>query len=251
MDKRMKVIYDNFDKLVIGKEESFRFHCTACGKCCINREDILLNPYDLYRIAKALNKKPYDVLLEYCDSYIGESSKMVIVRIKLQGTIKVCPFLKGVKCSIHTSKPTVCALFPLGRSLQSEGSDHPSVMQAEVKYIFQNPPCGDASEIHTVREWLGYCDYIGDEEYFKTWMQLTIDCVTMARNLEKVCSEKCLNAFYVAILRVVYLHYAIDEPFMPQFLKNLEVFRQSVLEPMLQLGIPDSQNTDDPTANVA
>lgn len=48
MDKRLKEIVDNFDSMKIGVDEPFRFHCTMCGKCCINREDILLTPRDIY-----------------------------------------------------------------------------------------------------------------------------------------------------------------------------------------------------------
>lgn len=47
MDNRLKEIVDNFDSLKIGADEPFRFHCTMCGKCCINREDILLTPRDI------------------------------------------------------------------------------------------------------------------------------------------------------------------------------------------------------------
>lgn len=27
----------------IGLDETFKFHCTQCGKCCIHRDDILLS----------------------------------------------------------------------------------------------------------------------------------------------------------------------------------------------------------------
>lgn len=36
----------------IGLDDTFTFHCTQCGKCCIHREDILLSPKDLFNIAK-------------------------------------------------------------------------------------------------------------------------------------------------------------------------------------------------------
>lgn len=39
----------------IGLDDTFTFHCTQCGKCCIHREDILLSPKDLFNIAKISN----------------------------------------------------------------------------------------------------------------------------------------------------------------------------------------------------
>lgn len=41
----------------IGLDDTFTFHCTQCGKCCIHREDILLSPKDLFNIAKKKNFK--------------------------------------------------------------------------------------------------------------------------------------------------------------------------------------------------
>ncbi len=52
MDERLKNIVDNFEAMKIGMDEPFPFHCTMCGKCCINREDILLTPRDIYNMAK-------------------------------------------------------------------------------------------------------------------------------------------------------------------------------------------------------
>lgn len=47
MDQRLQHIVEHYDEMCIGTDEHFRFHCKQCGKCCINREDILLNPKDL------------------------------------------------------------------------------------------------------------------------------------------------------------------------------------------------------------
>lgn len=54
MDNRLKEIVDNFDQMKIGLDEPFKFHCTMCGKCCIDREDILLTPRDIYNMSKSL-----------------------------------------------------------------------------------------------------------------------------------------------------------------------------------------------------
>ena len=69
MDNRLKEIVDNFDSLKIGVDEPFRFHCTMCGKCCINREDILLTPRDIYCMAKELQISPEELFKRYCETY--------------------------------------------------------------------------------------------------------------------------------------------------------------------------------------
>lgn len=57
MDNRLKEIIDNYDSLKIGIDEPFQFNCIQCGKCCINREDILLTPRDLYNLGKELKMR--------------------------------------------------------------------------------------------------------------------------------------------------------------------------------------------------
>ena len=47
----------------VGLDDKFRFNCTKCGMCCKNRDDILLNPYDVYRAAKALGITTKDIVM--------------------------------------------------------------------------------------------------------------------------------------------------------------------------------------------
>lgn len=156
MDNRLKEIVDNFDSLKIGVDEPFRFHCTMCGKCCINREDILLTPRDIYCMAKELQISPEELFKRYCETYIGHDSCMPIVRLKPRGSIKRCPLLKDRKCSVHKAKPGVCAMFPIGRcvTVDPKSAKSANFKIGEIQYIFTNPGCGDNAETHTVREWL-------------------------------------------------------------------------------------------------
>ena len=82
MDPRLQHISENFENITIGLDEPFQFHCTQCGKCCIHREDILLNPQDLFRIAKHLEQTPQDVVekdvhwyLMMADSYYSKPQR--------------------------------------------------------------------------------------------------------------------------------------------------------------------------------
>ena len=50
-DPRLQHIAENFDSMKRDINDTFRFHCTQCGKCCINREDILMSPQDVFKAA--------------------------------------------------------------------------------------------------------------------------------------------------------------------------------------------------------
>lgn len=112
MDSRLQEIAENLDKMKIGVDEPFRFHCDQCGKCCINREDILLNPRDVYNMAKELGQEPKDVFALYCEYYIGSDSRFPLVRIKPRGSIKRCPLMKDRKCSIPRRNLPYARYFP-------------------------------------------------------------------------------------------------------------------------------------------
>ena len=83
--------------------------------------------------------------------------------------------LKDGLCSIHDCKPTVCALFPLGRvvvnaqALESGLENGP----VEVKYMLVDTDCGSRMRVNTVREWLARFGIPEHDEFFLLWSKLT------------------------------------------------------------------------------
>ena len=192
MDERLKNIYDHFDSLKIGLDEQFKFNCTMCGKCCINREDILLNPKDLFNLAKELNMTPQQVAETYCETYIGADSRFPIIRLKPKGSIKRCPLLKDRKCSVHKAKPTVCAMFPIGRCVAAElkqgaKNNDDRFPIGKIQYIFTNPQCGDSSKTHTVREWLQEFNLEPEDKFFIEW---NLALIRYSMTLQNCYSQK-------------------------------------------------------------
>ncbi len=86
MDQRLQHILEHYDEMCIGVDDTFRFGCKQCGKCCINREDILLNPKDLYNIAKELGLTPQQVV-DHMGKPISDRHPGAIVRLKPRGSI--------------------------------------------------------------------------------------------------------------------------------------------------------------------
>ena len=52
MDETLKNIISSLGGREIGIDGTFKFHCTCCGKCFTHREDILLNPMDVYNMSR-------------------------------------------------------------------------------------------------------------------------------------------------------------------------------------------------------
>lgn len=224
MDARLKEIVDNFEKMKIGVDEPFKFHCTMCGKCCINREDILLTPKDIYNMARELGTTPKEFVDQYCETYIGGDSRVPIVRLKPRGPIKRCPLLKDRKCSVHKAKPTVCAMFPIGRCLmfQAEESLPEKITADQIQYIFTDPGCGDDAETHTVREWLEAFGISLEDEFFVKWQQAIMKLGQIFRDAEKVTSERVMQLSWTATYIGLYLNYDMEQDFLPQFEENAQ-----------------------------
>ncbi len=224
MDKRLQHIVENLDSMKIGVDAAFRFHCTQCGKCCINRDDILLNSKDLYNLARELDMTTQEVIETYCEAYIGDSSRIPIVRLQPRGSIKRCPLLKDRKCSVHKAKPVVCAMFPIGRCIKVDPDHYHSsgIKDCQIEYIFDNPGCGDNSETHTVREWFGKFDISLEDEFFMKWHQTIADVSSFVYKAEKIYTESILNKVWTLIYVMLYLNYDTEQAFLPQYIQNAE-----------------------------
>ena len=68
---------------------------------------ILRDGEETARAAKELNMTVMDFFSEYCEKYIGDNSRLPVIRLKPRGTIRRCPLLENRRCRIHRSKPVI------------------------------------------------------------------------------------------------------------------------------------------------
>lgn len=238
----LQYIGEHLDECTIGPDQPFKFHCTKCGKCCIDRDDILLNPQDIYRMAKKLQMTPVQFINTYCNAYIGNNSNVPIIQLApkevKEGEKAPCPMLSETgECRVHSAKPTVCAMFPIGRAAQM---DLETKMISEPKFIFIDPKCGDNTETHTPREWLTSFGIPVKDEFFMEWQTLVMyvsGLVTtlfqMAEKMEPSDRErfmKLVDGCEMLLLNVMYARYDVDQPFMEQFLHNRDLIHEKMAE---------------------
>lgn len=209
--------------LTVGLDDTFHFHCTQCGKCCVGREDIILSPIDVYRIARELRLSPQAFLSNYCKVIIGADSRMPVVLLKSVGANHRCPLLKNNKCTVHKVKPAVCAMFPLGRYVMidvNESNEHPAA-EDEVKYLLQPISCGNRSETHTVREWLSGFDIALEDKAFVRWHQTIAGLSDRLRTLEQQFDPFTMLAIWLVVRDTLYEKYDTQKDFLPQFEENI------------------------------
>ena len=216
--------FRDLESMTIGLDDTFKFHCDQCGKCCTNREDIILSPMDIFKMVKELKMTPVEFYHEYCVFNIGEHTRMPIVRLASEGKDTHCVLLKNHRCSVHKVKPAVCAMFPLGRYMSFEKDDYnaESIDTSKVKYLLQPPECGDESETHTVREWLSGFDIKLEDEAFVQWQKAISRFSSKFKELEKKQDMLTMMEIWFVVRVSLYLQYDTSKDFLPQFNYNVE-----------------------------
>lgn len=237
MDKRLEEIKENYEKMRIGVDEPFRFHCTQCGDCCRNREDIILSAQDIYRMSKALGLTTAEIAGRYCEVYIGNDSRVPIIRLKPEGDDRRCPMLKDHECAVHRAKPTVCAMFPIGRCFLFGTEDRETNDDTpKTEYIFVNPGCGDDDGTQTVREWFDAFGIPLDDPFSSEWNQLIVYVSGVIQAIEKNLHECLIGVLWDIAVQFMYLQYDTHKEFMPQFERNAAVIRNTLADFMNKAG---------------
>ncbi len=208
----------SFAEHSFGPDETFLFHCTACGACCKGRHDILVTPWDLYRLAGHLHMEMNQLIQTYCIWYLGETSHLPIVALKMQGAEEVCPFLKGRLCGVQEAKPSVCALFPLGRMADPR--------EGHVRYFIQPVNCGLTDESHTVREWISVLGAEESEVWYKLWSETVYAFCTTLDEIAGHMTPQQEALLATSMMVNLYVHYDMDRPFFEQFEKNADKVRE-------------------------
>lgn len=227
MDKKqMEEYLQMAEKRGIGPDGKFYFRCTACGKCCTHRDDVLMSPDDIYRASKHLGMRTVDFCKQFCTCHMGPDSLLPIMSPIMKGRIEKCVFLENKKCAIHAAKPSVCELYPLGRLRKPE--------EGKVIYFMQPMDCGKKDEAHTPREWLSTTGLERSESVSLLWAEAITEMTRRMRGMFlETCDERRLyvrDVLYRLILFRMYLNYDTDKEFVPQFKENLNAVREAMGE---------------------
>ena len=226
---------ENYNRHLIGLDDTFQFTCRNCGKCCKNREDLLLNSRDIFNIAAVLGLTTKEAIEKYCETYVGDTSRMPLLRLLPVGKSKTCPLLAGSKCSVHSLKPTVCALFPLGRvvadSEEKNGGATAPGTQGEVQYVLSPATCGSAKKKITVRAWLEMYNISTNDVFFIQWNQNIFALSYAVKELEKKAGgfARAMDMLWGSMYAALYVMYDTKKEFLPQYEDNMKKIRKALV----------------------
>ncbi|MFN4197305.1 MAG: YkgJ family cysteine cluster protein [Caldimicrobium sp.] len=108
-----------FDAKDLTLDDTISFRCykgiVCFTKCCYDVK-LVLSPYDLMRLKKALGLTTEAFIEKYGELYIGEVTQLPIVSVNMNPYDYSCPFLhKEEGCKVYPDRPSACRIYPLAR----------------------------------------------------------------------------------------------------------------------------------------
>lgn len=196
------------------------FQCRRCGNCCRDLEgQLMLEPLDAYHLARLLREQGKaasidDVYVRYAHPDIVEG----ILPIYLMDTVgpgHACVFLKDGRCSVYEARPQVCRMYPFSAAPGERGRDFRYFLCMEKPHHF-------TGGMVTVKHWLS--------ENFtreaKDGMKADYDVIPiLGENVRAMSTEEFQHLLF-QFLYYRYYNYELDQPFLPQFLSNLEQLKK-------------------------
>lgn len=162
-------------KLTLDSKIKFRCHPgVSCFTACCGNINIVLTPYDILRIRKALNLDADEFLLRFTTPTYLEKTDMPGVKIHLDENGR-CPFVTEEGCTIYSYRPATCRYYPVGMSYFHEAADEGGPSE-EFFFLVKEPHCKGHEEDQemTIREWRSDQGIDEIDAMNKEWMELVM-----------------------------------------------------------------------------
>ncbi len=193
-------LYDVNDMAKLGCQD-----CEGCSACCRGMgESIILDPLDVFRITFHLGRCFEEMLNNEFELNVVDG---IILPYLNMGESEVCPFLnKEGRCDIHSSRPGICRIFPLGRYYENH----------DFKYFLQKNECTKKNRTKIkVGKWVDVPDYNKNKEFLIKWHYFLNDVENKMKQKDDInYSKQCC----LLILRLFYMNpYDNERDFYEQF----------------------------------
>ena len=197
--------------------------CKGCSACCHGMgSSIVLDPLDVHRLAVGLGIGAPELFKEHQEILPGSDSHetglcparlelnvvdgVILPNLKLSGADEACTFLNSEgRCSIHSFRPGVCRLFPLGRYYDGTGDFTYIVQAGECPYPVK-------SKIK-IKKWIDTPNYGEYHQFVLSWH----DFLKQMREKVRAADEAQARTICIRILQTFYLTSYSGEDFYEEF----------------------------------
>jgi len=204
---------EEYKRHILKPTDTFQFECKMCGKCCRKRPTpIVLTGLDTFRIAQTMGKPPGEILGKITEYVLGTDSHipLLILKERLDGS---CSLLRNGKCMVHSNKPIVCAIYPLGRMITYE--------QHKIQYFRQFGECpgfAGSTRTQTLQEWLDEFHIAEFDKEIMAWTKLVNGIAVVMHQIPK---NKISDKMISSLLGALYFKYDQTGTYLEQAESNM------------------------------
>lgn len=195
--------------------------CRGCHKCCTGMgNSVVLDPCDVYRMQQGLGKGLPELLAEGM-AELNVADGVVLPNLKMTGREERCVFLNEEgRCSIHSARPGICRLFPLGRYYQDGVFD-------DFRYFLQVNECPAANRSKIkISKWIDTPEQGRNHDFLCRWHGLLNYLEEQVAGREDSQAAKQIN---LLMLRTFFMdHYDTERDFYQQFEQRAAAFETAV-----------------------
>lgn len=188
--------------------------CKGCSSCCQGMGgSIVLDPFDVYRLEKGLHESFEALLSSHLELQVVDG--IILPNLKMAGAQERCTFLdESGRCSIHTFRPGICRIFPLGRYYEGES----------FRYFLQIHECANKNRSKVkVHKWIDMPDAKRYDAYICEWHKLLM-------RFEDVLEKDPERAKEINMLLLVTFYqtpYDMERDFYEQFYERLNGIKEN------------------------
>ena len=209
-------LYSINDMVKVGCDD-----CKGCFACCKGMgNSIVLDPLDVYRLTTGLNCKFEELLVDRLDLNVVDG--IILPNLRMSKKEEVCSFLNAEgRCSIHSIRPGICRIFPLGRIYEN----------GTFQYFLQVNECKKTNRTKMkVKKWIDTPDIAKNEAFINEWhyflKEISAKMPECPEEVAKQVNMYILNTFFLTL-------YEGKRDFYEQFQER----KQEAQRYMNQLGI--------------
>lgn len=183
--------------------------CKGCSSCCSGMgNSVILDPYDLYRLTAVMGTTFEELMQGRIELNVVDG--IILPNLSMSNESETCSFLNEQgRCSIHSYRPGICRLFPLGRYYPSDGAHH------GFQYFLQVHECPAPNKTKIkVEKWMDTPQLARYEQFICDWHYFLED---VEKRIAAETDDTTIKNINLFLLKLFYIMPYQKEDFYAQF----------------------------------
>lgn len=191
--------------------------CKGCSECChVTSDTIVLDPLDIWNLSIHTGNT-FEHMLSHTIE-LGVTDGIILPHLIVDEKVGCAYLNKEGRCSIHTYRPGLCRIFPLGRIYDKETHSF--------SYFLQTHECVKENRIKVkVSKWIDVPDLSKNQKYIADWHFFLLELQDKLLVSTDMDAMKKIN---LLVLKQFFITPYSSEDFYTQFYERLDEIRKDI-----------------------